>query len=97
MLPVVNPEVIYQSMSDGAVLFSTRDEVYFGLNPVGARVWEALPPANATWDALYAAVQAQYPEVDPDTLRADVKELVEELLSRRLLLPHKPSPSRPAA
>ena len=45
MLPVPNPKVLFKSMSDGAVLFSTDNEVYFGLNSVGARVWELLPPS----------------------------------------------------
>lgn len=86
MLPVVKPDVIYQSLSEGAVLFSTSDEVYFGLNEVGARIWEALP-ATGTWDQLYAAVQAHYPDADPDAVRADVRQLVDELLEHKLLLP----------
>ncbi len=87
MLPAAKPDVIYQSLSEGAVLFSTSDEVYFGLNEVAARVWEALP-ATTTWDELCAAVQAHYPEADPETIRADVRQLIDELLEHKLLLPH---------
>jgi len=86
MLPVAKPDVIYQSLSGGAVLFSTSDEVYFGLNEVAARIWEALP-ATATWDELYTAVQAHYPDADPQAIRADVRQLVAELVEHKLLLP----------
>jgi len=86
MLPVAKPDVVYQSLSEGAVLFSTTDEVYFGLNAVAARVWEALA-VHTTWDELYAAVAAEYPDTDPATLRGDILQLVDELLEQKLLLP----------
>jgi len=86
MLPVAKPDVIYQSLSEGAVLFSASDEVYFGLNEVAARVWEALP-ATAAWDELYTAVAAHYPGVDPEKLRSDIHQLIDDLLAQKLLLP----------
>jgi hypothetical protein len=86
MLPVANPKVIYKAMPDGAVLFSTADEVYFGLNEVGARVWELLPPATRTLDELCAAMQRHYPDVPLETIRADVVELLEELSAQGLVL-----------
>ena len=87
MLPIANPGVICKSVPDGAVLFSTTDEVYFGLNEVGARVWELLPPATRTLDELCAAVQRHYPDVALGTIRTDVMELLDELASQGLVLP----------
>jgi hypothetical protein len=87
MLPVANPKVIFKALSDGAVLFSTEDEVYFGLNEVGALVWQHLPPKLATLDELCAAVAERYPEVDPGVIRQDVTELISELASNRLVFP----------
>ncbi|MBA2459853.1 MAG: PqqD family protein [Gemmatimonadales bacterium] len=86
MLPVVNPEVIYQSLDEGGVLFSPKEEVYFGLNAVGAKVWEALPPASRSWEELFSTLETRYPAVDPATLRADARELIDELLEQGLLL-----------
>lgn len=86
MLPVAKPDVVFQSLNEGAVLFSTTDEVYFGMNDVAARIWEALP-AQATWNELYAAVAAHYPDVDPEKLRSDIHQLIDELLAQKLLLP----------
>ena len=87
MLPVVNPKVIFKALSDGAVLFSTEDEVYFGLNEVGALVWQLLPPKLSTMDELCTAVAERYPDVEPSVIRQDVTELISELASHRLVFP----------
>jgi hypothetical protein len=88
MLPTVNPAVVYRSLSEGAVLFTTTDEVYFGLNAVGSRVWELLA-LHRTFDELCAALAQEYPDADPDTVRADVEGLLEELTSYGLVLPRE--------
>ena len=87
MLPAPNPDVIFRSLADGAVLFSTTEEVYFGLNEVGSRIWELLPPARQTLDELVGELQADYPDVDAATLRADVEELLGELQEFGLVVP----------
>ena len=78
-LPVPNSAVIFRALAEGGVIFSTVDEVYFGLNAVGARVWELLPPALTSFDELIGKLMADYPEVDEATIRADVTELLQEL------------------
>ena len=85
MLPVPNPKVLFKAMSDGAVLFSTDNEVYFGLNSVGARIWELLPPVCATFDELCTRLLAEYPEVPRRIIEADVKELLSDLSSHKLV------------
>lgn len=87
MLPVANPKVIFKALSDGAVLFSTEDEVYFGLNEVGALVWQLLPPKLSTMDELCTSIAERYPEVDPGMIRQDVTELISELTAHRLVFP----------
>lgn len=79
MLPVASSDVIISSLDDGAVLFSSKDEVYYGLNAVGLRVWQLLPPARRTLDELCAELQQEFVGVDYDTLAADVSELLGEL------------------
>lgn len=87
MLPTRNEAVIYRALSEGAVLFSLTDEVYFGLNAVAAEVWEMLPPAHTSLDSLCAALARRHPEVTPGDLRADVVELLTSLQSFGLLVP----------
>ena len=84
-LPVVNPAVIFRSLTEGAVLFSTENEVYFGLNSVGARVWELLASGKHDFDGLCRAVAAEYPEVSADVVRQDIEELLGNLEANRLV------------
>lgn len=85
-LPLPDPRVIYRALPDGAVLLSTTDEVYFGLNRVGAQVWELLP-SRRTMDALCEELEQRYADVDPRTIRADVAELLATLQSFGLVRP----------
>jgi hypothetical protein len=84
LLPVPDEAVIYKAVSDGGVLLHTATEVYFGLNRVGARVWELLPPASRTFDELCPKIIADYPDAAPETVRNDVAELLSELVSHGL-------------
>ena len=84
MLPLPDTDVIYKELPEGGILFHCTDEVYFGLNPVGARVWELLPAAGSV-DALSAALATEYPDVHPDTVRADVAELLDTLATHGLV------------
>ena len=93
-LPVVNPAVIYRSLTDGAVLFSTEDEVYFGLNAVGARVWEMLSADQHDFDGMCRTLATEYPEVSQETLRQDVEELLEDLRANRLVSARDPGVAR---
>ena len=85
VLPTRNPKVIFKALASGAVLYSTEEEVYFGLNPVGVRVWEMLPPAHQTLDEVCRVLAAEYPDVGVDVIRADVAELIEDLLKLGLV------------
>ena len=86
-LPVPNPDVIYRTVEGGAVLLSTEQEVYYGLNTVGAYIWEHLPPVFQTLQELSASLRAVYPEAAAETLRADARELLDELLVNGLVRP----------
>jgi hypothetical protein len=84
-LPTPDPGVVYCKVEEGAVLLSTGQEVYFGLNGVGARIWALLPPSNDSLEDLCVALGKDFPEVDTAVLRADVTELLEELARNGLV------------
>lgn len=94
-LPIASPEVIYRPLPDGAVLFSARDEVYFGLNAVGVRVWELIAAPDASFDGVCSAIHAAYPDAPIDTIRGDVRELLDEMVAAGLVVP-RPAVSAPA-
>ncbi len=87
MLPTRNPKIIFKALATGAVLYSPQDEVYFGLNPVGVRVWELLPPLNTSLDQVCRTLEGEYPDAPGEMIRADVAELLEELGKLGLVLP----------
>jgi hypothetical protein len=91
VLPTRNPKVIFKALATGAVLYSTDDEVYFGLNPVGVRVWELLPPAHQTLDEVCRVLVSEYPDAGEDVIRADVSELLDDLVKLGLLIPSQAS------
>ena len=94
MLPTRNPKVIFKALATGAVLYSTEEEVYFGLNPVGVRVWELLPPVQSRLEDVCRLIAADYPDVSEEVIRADVSELLEELTKLGLVRPASASAER---
>lgn len=86
-LPRPRASVAWTALPDGAVLFATETEVYYALNTVGAVVWELLSGDCASLDALCTAVSVRFPEAGPGEVRADVTELLDDLLNAGLLEP----------
>jgi hypothetical protein len=91
-LPTPSGTVILKELPDGAVLYCTRTEVYFGLNPVGVAIWEALPPSSESLDALVHQVVGRFPDADPQTVRADAIEFMEALRQNGLVTPREDTP-----
>lgn len=85
MLPSVNPSVICQKLDDGAVLFAPDTELYFGLNAVGALVWDLLPPRSGSLEDLCTTLTRTFPDVPSSVIRTDVEELLEQLVAEGLL------------
>jgi hypothetical protein len=85
MLPSPSADVVFMNVEGGAVLLHTRKELYFGLNPVAAQVWEKLSQHDDV-ESLCGAIGGLYPDVDRETIDADVTELLGELESMGLLV-----------
>lgn len=86
MLPRPHPGVLFKTVSDGAVLLHVEEEIYFGLNDVGALIWQLLPPNCACLDDLCARLSQTYTDVASEVLRADVIELLDELKANQLVV-----------
>jgi hypothetical protein len=97
VLPTRNPKIIFKALETGAVLYSPDEEVYFGLNPVGVRVWEMLPPAQQHLDDVCRLLAAEYPDAGEEVIRADVTELLDELAKLGLVVPSAPAPAKRAS
>jgi len=87
MLPQPHPSVIFKAVSEGAVLLHTESEIYFGLNHVGAQVWELVAQGCDQLEAVIESVSKEYPDVAADVIRGDVSDLIDELTENGLLIP----------
>ena len=76
--------VLLRTVRDEVVLLDMAGEEYFGLNAVGACVMRSVND-GADVDAAVAAVVAAF-DAPEDQIRADVLELVEELVANGLLV-----------
>ena len=85
ILPRPRPSVILKDVSEGAILFCTETETYFSLNQVGVEIWHLLPPACRSEADLVSALARKHPEVSQETISADVRSLLQELLQHRLV------------
>ncbi|MEO7967054.1 MAG: PqqD family protein [Gemmatimonadaceae bacterium] len=86
LLPKPAESSIFRALPEGGVLFSTASEVYFGLNSVGARIWNLLPPATRSFNELCVSLTSEYADVDEETIRGDAREFVEHLVTNGLAI-----------
>lgn len=83
-LPTPSPSVIFKPLDDGGVLLSTTDEVYFGVNGVGARIWSLLPPATRTFAEMCSVLASEFPDVDITRIRRDALDFVNDVVGAGL-------------
>ena len=79
----VPERVEFSRIEDQIALLNVETAVYFGLDEIGARMWELLCEHRR----LRAAAERMESEfdVEPDRLRADLLRLVRELVDKGLL------------
>jgi hypothetical protein len=80
---VVSPHQVSTSLGDEAVILGADAGQYFGLNEVGARIWELVQAPVQVAD-ICATVCAEY-EVAGDQCERDVLELLADLCAKGLL------------
>jgi hypothetical protein len=83
-LPRGKPAVVLKEVPEGAILFSTDSEVYFGLNPVALRVWQLLHVDRNSMDEVVTTLHREYPDVSREVLAQDVQRLLDELIGSGL-------------
>lgn len=77
-------DVLYREVDGEGVLLNLVTGTYFGLNPVGSRVWQLIKDGHQP-DAICDMLLREY-EVGIEQLRADVLKLVEQLIEEKLLV-----------
>lgn len=77
------PDQVSTNLEDEAVILSLKDGVYYGLNPVGARIWELLQVPRTV--AELSDIILQEYNVEPSQCQDDLVKLLNELASRGLI------------
>lgn len=79
----VSPEVLLQEIGGEAVLLDTASEQYFGLDPIGTRIWRLLD-SGANLRAAHAILLAEY-DVPAEQLKHDMIALIGQLANAGLI------------
>ncbi len=74
---------VFCDLGGEAAILSLASGIYFGLNPIGAFIWNRIQAA-ARVDEVCDAVIEQY-EVDRERCLSDVKSLFQELFDQNLI------------
>lgn len=75
--------VMVRFLDNESVFLNLETERYFGLDQTGTRMW-SLVTAAPSIDAAYQQLLDEY-DVEPEELRADLGELVSQLIDNGLL------------
>ncbi len=74
---------IDRSIDGETVLLDLKTGIYYSLNEVGSAVWRILQ-SGATAAEIAEIVSSDY-DVEPNTVRADINELLNDLASEKLI------------
>lgn len=78
-----SPDVLSQEVGGEAVLLDLAGEQYFGLNPVGLRVWELLASPSSLQD-VHTHLCAEF-DADPARIQDDLLAVATAMLEAGLL------------
>jgi len=81
--PTIPTQVMARQIGDETVILDLGSGTYFGLDPVGARVWQLIGEGKALGEICDTLLD-EY-EVARDTLERDVLDLAEKLLEQKLI------------
>jgi Coenzyme PQQ synthesis protein D (PqqD) len=74
----ISPDVMVRKVGEESVLLDLKTERYLGLDEVSARFWDLLTSGGSIQSA-YETLLAEF-EVDPERLRNDLDDFVQELV-----------------
>ncbi|AAU92988.1 PqqD family protein [Methylococcus capsulatus] len=75
--------VVFEKVGEETVLLNLDTGFYFGLNPVGSRMWELLV-ATKNPASVLASMREEY-DVDDDVLERDLANLIRDLAEKKLI------------
>ena len=80
---VASADQLSRDVGDETVILGMRETMYYGLNPVGARVWSLIQEPRRV-DEICETILSEY-DVDPEQCERDVHELLTQLADEKLI------------
>jgi hypothetical protein len=76
-------DVVWTKLGDEVAILNSQTGSYFGLDPVGSRIWCLVAEGRGTEEVVMTLL-SEY-GVDEQRVRTDLQELMEQLASRALV------------
>jgi hypothetical protein len=80
---VAVPDQVSTNLEDEAVILNLKDGVYYGLNPVGARIWQLIQAPRTIKEILETLLE-EY-DIEPQRCEQDLLKLLKELAAKQLI------------
>jgi hypothetical protein len=81
----VSQKVLSSKIDEEVILMSFEADSYFGIDPVGSRIWELLSEKPASINELVVILVDEY-EVDEETCRKQVQIFIDEMYTKKLII-----------
>lgn len=82
----ISEDAVFRELEGEAVIVHLDSGMYFGLDPVGTRLWQLID-AHGQLTPVFEAALGEF-DVEPEVLQRDLLHLVSELEQRRLVVVH---------
>ena len=79
----ISPDALFQEIGGEAVILDLSSSTYFGLDPVGVRVWQLLQEGHDE-QSICQTMVTEY-DVDPERLAKDVNAFLVQIQAAGLL------------
>lgn len=81
----VSQKVLSSKIDEEVILMSFEADSYFGIDPVGSRIWELLSEKPASINELVVILVDEY-EVDEETCSKQVQIFIDEMYTKKLII-----------
>lgn len=81
-----NPVIVFQKVEDRLMMMNPERAEFVTLTATGAEVWQALATPGSC-DDIVERLRDEYPDADPEQMRADIDVFLGKLEAAGAILP----------
>lgn len=80
-----NPDVSYTQIDNDLVMMGPKDDLFYGVNDTGTKIWSLLEFNDLTFGAIHERIQQEY-EVTEAACLEDLTQFVEAMVAQNMLV-----------